>query len=110
MQLLIPSTKRPEFLRRLYPENTRLAAQRLLQQYLIGLTSFQVSQSPPRAACVTARKVFDLLASHRSRAWPFDAVHCEFSGPVRDSIEKRTNYLATWKEPADFQSDWQPNP
>ena len=85
-------------------------ARRLLQERRIDFICFEISQAPLRGAGVRAREVFDLLASHGYRAWSFDAKQCQLNGPVRDSTEEWTNYLATWKEPADFQNDRQPNP
>ena len=79
-------------------------AQQLLQQHRIDLICFEISQAPLRGAGVAAREVFDLLASHGYRAWSFDAKRRQLNGPVCDSTEDWTNYLATWKDPADFRN------
>jgi FkbM family methyltransferase len=78
-------------------------ARRLLQERRIDFICFEISQSPLRGAGVKAHEVFDLLESFGYRAWSFGATTHLLNGPVHDSTEDWTNYLATWKDPAELQ-------
>ena len=83
-----------------FEKHVFLGAKRLLQEHRVDWICFEISQAPLKGAGVTAREVFEILEAHGYRVWSIDTITHDLQGPVHDSSEDWTNYVASWKDPA----------